>query len=423
MLLERILFSMLLLGGVFTLVLLTFRRVDTAFRITISFALALVWAFIGHRQNGWPGAIFLPLAIYLFFLASVFLVSRHLFPIKGRSQQWDAFWTLLSYILAFNRPSSVIENGKVSERIPGDPTAPFGSGVILTGPTHAAVMETPTRFSRVIRPGVGFVGRTEEIKEAVDLRWMLKFTSLKTETQDGVPIHMGLFCIPFINRGDPEDYPGEDFPILEEALLQAVYRQRGADQEGEAHYWHDFAMYVVTNHLRQELREYKFDDLFEYEGQDPPRVDIIKKLNFKPPVKLKQELAEHGIGLMFAGFGTLKISEEQQEQILEQRIASWQATWAAWTQELRARGEAAAERIVRRARSRAQWELAQGIANGLEAAQRELQGQDVKPDELIAWQMLSTMERMSADPRLRAWLPQETLHAINLVWRELQDAE
>ena len=58
--------------------------------------------------------------------------------------------------------------------------------------------------------------------------------------------------------------------------------------------------------------------------------------------------------------------------------------------------------------------------NGLTAAQ-DLAG--IEPADLVTWQLLNTMETMSADPLIQPLIPQETVNALFSIRNWLEDAE
>jgi hypothetical protein len=100
-----------------------------------------------------------------------------------------------------------------------------------------------------------------------------------------------------------------------------------------------------------------------------------------------------------------------------QRIASWQAEWIDRAKELQAEDEADAEQSIRSAEAAGEWELVQGMINGLAGAQG-LRG--IEPEDLITWQLLSAMESMSADPLMQPLIPQETTRALVSIRRWLE---
>ena len=163
-----IIFVLLMLHmSVFLAAYMYFRRNQAPLRVTIIVAACTALGLLGWRWNGLWGALLLPLASLGIFVVSLGLVSQSLFPVGDWDKRWGAVLTLLSYILDFNLPSYVIENGKSELRIPGRAMSRRGTGVIRVGVGTAAVMQTTTQFSRVIGPGVSFAKRLESVKAVI----------------------------------------------------------------------------------------------------------------------------------------------------------------------------------------------------------------------------------------------------------------
>ncbi len=390
------------LFAVYVLASILFRGRESSLRATILAALIVVLALFGYRWNGWAGAFVLPVLGLLFVFGSLFLASGYLFPVQGWQERWQAFLTLLSFTLDYHLSSYVIEDGKIAERVKGMLNT-SGAGVILTGPTNAAVMETATRYSRIAGPGLSFTRRLEEVSRPPSIcAGKARAQEIEADTKNGITVRLPVFCLFHIAPPQAPVESAADFPFSEDALQRAVYGREGGDEEDELYEWDDYALHAAISRVRETLIRYPLDQLFQLSDPDliPREVlgDLVNNV-------VKNDLRDRGIEVIKAGFGAFKLPE----QVQQQKITSWQAEWLARAETRRAEGEAEAESRVRNARAAAQWELVQGLINGLKTAQAYT---GLESADLIAWQLLNAMERMSTDPRMRHMLPNETIKAI-----------
>jgi regulator of protease activity HflC (stomatin/prohibitin superfamily) len=397
-------------GSTFILALIYFRRGSAPLRLTIMVAATVVLALIGWRWSRWLGVLLLPLLVHLFFWASLGLVSQSLFPVINWEKRKGAVRTLASFIFDFHCPSYVVENGKASQRIAGWSMSRHGAGVIRVGVGNAIVMQTTTQFSRVLGPGVSFIRHLESIKTVVDLHSKTRLAQVKATTKDGVPVEAPVFCLFRIASSGLSKAPREDFAFPEDAIRRVIYRQDGIYEEDENYSWDNYVLQVVIARFQEIMTRFRLDQLFAPHDPDKvPRLMLASLLN----TAVRNDLSKREIELIFAGFGTIEFPELVQEQ----RIASWKAEWLARAKSLQAAGAADAERLVQRARAVGQFDLIQGMINGLASAQG-LSG--IEPADLITWQLLNAMESMSADPLLQPLIPQETINALSSIRKWLE---
>jgi regulator of protease activity HflC (stomatin/prohibitin superfamily) len=379
-----------------------FRHSEAPLRVTVVTAASVLLTLMGWRWNRLGGALLLPTLAHLFFWASLALVSQSLFPVIDWERRKRAINTLASFMFGYHRPSYVVENGKANKRISGRPLSRFGAGVIRVGVAQAAVLETTTQFSRVIGPGVSFVHRMESVKTVVDLHTQSRSAKVKVLTKDGVPVEVPVFCLFRIASSGTSRATRDDFPFPREAIRRVFYRQDGVDDADEGYSWDDYALQVTISRFQEILGRFRLDQLFAPHDPDQvPRLMLASLLN----TAVRNDLSKREIELVFAGFGTFEFPEVVQRQ----RVTSWQTEWVTRAEELQATGEADAKRSIQSARAAGQWELVQGMVNGLATAQGMT---GIDPADLITWQLLNAMESMSADPLLQSRIPQETVNAL-----------
>jgi len=380
-------------------------------RIPAVVASTTVLALVGHRWNGLVGALALPILAHLFFWTSLAFISQSLFPVPDWEKRKGAIRTLASFVFDCHLPSYVVEGGRPLTRILGRKSSHLGSGVILVGIGNTALLQTATRFSRVIGPGVAFTQRSEEVRTVVDLHTLTRSSKISALTKDAVPVEVPVFCHFRIALEGRPGTPQADFPFSEDIVRRVVYGQEGVREKDEGYYWDDYALQVTASRFQQILARFRLDQLLgPYHADQVPRLVLASALN----AAVRHDLSKRNIELVHAGFGRLQFPDAVQAQ----RIASWRAESAARAESRR--GAVDEEPLMQSVRTALQGELAQGLISGLSAAQG-LAG--IEPADLVTWQLLDTIESMSADPVLRPLIPQEKVNALPAIRRWLENAD
>jgi hypothetical protein len=139
----------------------------TKFRIILGI-LGFVGAYIllarleGTWFNLWDVVIFLvAMPFWLFFFAQFIL------PVRKLSDRVQIFEHLQLYALGAHGPAVILENGQIRQR-EGEQNR-SGPGIIWLDTASAAVLRTPTFFTRTVGPGVVFTHHHEYIAATVDL--------------------------------------------------------------------------------------------------------------------------------------------------------------------------------------------------------------------------------------------------------------
>jgi hypothetical protein len=182
-------------------------------------------------------------------------------------------------------------------------------------------------------------------------------------------------------------------------------------EKDEGYYWDDYALQVAASRFQQILARFRLDQLLgPYHADQVPRLVLASALN----AAVRHDLSKRNIELVHAGFGRLQFPDAVQAQ----KMASWRAESAARAESRR--GAVDEEPLTQSVRTALQGELAQGLISGLSAAQG-LTG--IEPADLVTWQLLDTIESMSADPVLRPLIPQEKVNALPAIRRWLENAD
>jgi len=106
------------------------------------------------------------------FLAGLAFYAQFVLPLHNTKERWHAFTRLITYVIGRHGPAIAIVDGV--PRISKKEEARKGSGVILLDTASAAVLRTPTKFTRAVGPGTVFTNRGETIANAFSLHLQSK---------------------------------------------------------------------------------------------------------------------------------------------------------------------------------------------------------------------------------------------------------
>ena len=129
------------------------------------------------------------LAFWLFFFAQFIL------PVRKRKEREQASERLFDYLSGYHGPALFIESGELRERKYENQRK--GPGLIWLDTASAALLRTPTRYTRAVGPGIVFTARNEYVGGTVDLHVQSSRLGPK-EDEDAF--------IPRLKRETKEDY-------------------------------------------------------------------------------------------------------------------------------------------------------------------------------------------------------------------------
>jgi len=214
-----------------------------------------------------------------------------------------------------------------------------------------------------------------------------------------------LFFAPFqIDRSGQEVELGKPFPYRRGAAFKAVHAQKMEHSEtGEEpvkqRRWDELPVLIGTRVMQDVLSRYRFDELYgPYEAGEPPRVRIAKEFLDQ----LKKELQPLGIAVVGGGISNLLPANDE---VLKQRVRSWQADWA--RQVMLKQAESRAEWLLRIERARAEAQTDLILALGRALADLERPGVEVTPEKIVP-HFLRILEDLASRPMMRRFLPQGT---------------
>jgi regulator of protease activity HflC (stomatin/prohibitin superfamily) len=361
----------------------------------------------------------------LAFLIGLFLLGGFLlpFPPPDRSlsrgerlrqrlkEHWQAFKILLDVLLGQNYPFWVVtdeprEEDKIEQRGKGDalPTIPpFGTGIIISGCTHAVAVSNGLQFKGAQGPGLSFTGFAERPMRTLDLRPQLRAFTVQGLTRDGIQVKVLAFTPFQIDRGEQQPRLGEPFPYRKSAAFRAVHAQMMAlpgTPDPSQRPWDELPQLYGTRILQDILSQYDFDDLYRYDpGQEPPRVRIAREFR----ERLKATLEPFGIQLIGGGISNLLPVKEK--EVLNERVRNWRAEWVRRILVKQAEGQR--ERLWRIEQARAEAQAHLIMALGEQLAELDRPDTPATPEKVLQ-QFLRILEEMTQQPMLRRYLPRET---------------
>ena len=324
-----------------------------------------------------------------------------------------------------NRPCYVItderrEEDRIERRVKGNPFTKFatGPGIIISGCNYAVAVSDGLTFKGVKPPGVTFTGFGDQPVRTVDLRPQLRTFTVHALTKDGIEVQV-LFFAPFeIDRGGLEPELGKPPPYRPGAAFKAVHQQKMGHswEEGgntQQRDWDELPVIVGKRILQDILSRYNFDELYApYDvGGEPPRVQIAGEF------LEKLEQAVRPMGLHVVGGGISNILPAQ-EEVIKQRVQSWQAEWSRQVMLKLAQSQQDRLRRIEQARAEAQADLIMKL--GAQLAELDRPGVQVAPETILSL-FLKTLEELAMRPTLRRYIPPNTKQDVRSIRQNLAE--
>jgi len=357
------------------------------------------------------GLIVAVLGVLGFLVVSAWVSSDLIVTLSETSGmgRWQAVRCLLGLTLGMWPPWATVEDGKVTKVRPEELLqTPLGPGVVVIRPGNAVVFEWGGKVTRVEGPGVVKSNRHETIKKPVDLRpqWR-SFRAPKVLTQDRIPLtfemkvgyqvestadtdRVGVFS-PTVSAAAGEI--GGDFAVYKESIYRSVFKLDPATPA-------EAVVASADEFLRDEVRTYNLDDLYDFSMADPlkTRGDAILQIEDGLKARLQREMHNWGLKLLGADISTMEMPEDMRE-----RVVDWWATaWRAQSLVAQATGErqAMAQRGLGQAEALAavegkKEEVRKRLTRQLMDIVRACLGAGVSLDATVAVRLVSVLEAVS----------------------------
>lgn len=350
----------------------------------------------------------------------------------------NALNLLIGYFSTFPKPTWIVEDGKVTPRIPGNPFYGLGPGYLLTEPENLVILKTGSRVNRLAGPGGVLTDRAESPFKIVDLRNQIRMTKVNAITRDGIHVRVPISCRFRIQPGHQSPTPGQPWPYRHQRdVFNAVFSEE-VDPSGttplEAHMaqpWEELPLRLASHKVRQVIAYYSLNQLYE-DGRQPELVAIHQAVQTAlglPPDPddrplgdsltrvtigklvtraVREELGKRGFEIIGGGIGN-KI-EPLNPGVTQKRVEAWKAQWStqvmAWQAELQTRRIRDFSRIRRGAYEKL-------IANMAERLQETLQqAPDGFRANLMAYQLVNHLIQIARTPQAQEMLPESALNTL-----------
>ncbi len=322
---------------------------------------SLIYAWALHSSRLAQPALTLLLDALLFvvsLLAAIALASQFVLPVRTASERWEALSRIVSFLLRQHGPVGTVENGRLAPVHGEDRTGP---GVLFVDPASAAVLRTPTRFTRAVGPGLAFTAPGERVAEAIDVRRQVRSlqgqrpgpgdsvdaASAMALTRDGIPISADLSVTFMLDPGHslpPREGRSAQLPPYEvnlQAAERAAYGHAYGDGDHEDLPWTELPLRLAVDLWREEVKRHRLDELLDdstghsFAGplsSGPPAVAAWRR---SPPTRQtvpprrsrpgnNRSWQPRGIRVLSVSLGNLYLPERVQEQ----RMERWRDAWS-----------------------------------------------------------------------------------------------
>jgi regulator of protease activity HflC (stomatin/prohibitin superfamily) len=325
---------------------------------------------LGYAAGGWVGLLTITLPAVLIFWIGLYRTAAYVLPLREKTQRRQAFRSLLTVTMGTNYPHYLVRDGRVEQRVGGNPYLQFfaGPGQVFVDCDQAAYLSDGVRVKGVLESGLNFTGMFDREPKALDLRPQLRAFPVKAITKDGIAVESRAFVGFRIHPGNQAASPkgtstrqrvelGKPFPLRRRSIHQIAIQEPaeqtpGADKAGERFGWATHQVpQVVTRVFQDCISHYNLDELCAaLEPQRFPCQEIVGKLNRG----LRHPLRRIGVELL--DVWTTELSPED-NTITERRIANWKTDWERRIVALVSEGKANRSRQLERARARAELKI------------------------------------------------------------------
>nr|MBI2904965.1 SPFH domain-containing protein [Chloroflexota bacterium] len=231
-----------------------------------------------------------------------------------------------------------------------------GPGYVSVASGNVALFERVGGPSKVAGAGRHFIRRFETLREVVDLRDQFRTRDeVKALTKDGIPVKVRNVQASFRARTSNRDRtPKETFPFSIAAIKHIAYGKT-VGQKGPS-VWTDGVLKSVTGIIRGYVSRTRLDDLIARPEADvrDPRDKIKAGFEHK---ETRKRFADMGVDLLWVSLGHI----ETPQDVLDERIRTWQADWQRQDKVTLAEGTAEKLRLMEYARALARLDFIETI--------------------------------------------------------------
>jgi regulator of protease activity HflC (stomatin/prohibitin superfamily) len=366
------------------------------------------------------GFIWLVALLGTFALGLVYL-AQYLLPLQGNAGWSESFRILLRNY--FRPITGFIEQQRTAQPTPRkkrkatqeELPASFrllGAGMLAS---HQAVaLSRRGGFSRAAGPGFVLLGRGEWVYQLVDLRLHSRRQPVTASTRDGIRLRTSVSVTFRVRQpqqpsreqsaaGRPGAAPRSRhrlYPYDGDAVFRVSHLTARTETD-HIQSWTELVAPHAATLLVDELGRYTLDELLETAGAEP-----LDRVRQSVRQELERSFAGDGIEIASVGVGPFELSED----VIGQRIASWQVGWQGKITKQVASGDAEALRRVKQARARAQVEIIETIMHNIDAMRA---AEDADLHEIVMLRLIEVLEAAMANNRIQTVVPEQIV--ANLV--------
>lgn len=256
-------------------------------------------------------------------------------------------------------------------------------------------------FARPAGPGFVMLYAKEQVTHLIDLRKHLRRQPVKASTRDGIPVETAVTVI-FHVRQEVEELGPEPYPYERDAIFH-ISHANSIDAQDSVHGWMEQISPRAAAHLTNEIARYTLDD---FSNPGPGGASVFDQIKAEIKRQLMRDMALNGIEILAVGMDLLTMPEE----VVAQRIRTWQAEWERKITLQHAAGDAEAIRRMKKARARAQIEIIQNITQNIASVRR---ADNADLSNIITLRMIEALEEAESNASLQALIPQQVM--ANLV--------
>lgn len=367
--------------------------------------------FVLHDYNGvqyrvvgtllWVGALFAAFA-----LGTVYL-SRVLLPLPD-DPGWSSALLLLwkSYFTGGVRDMTAWYDSAAIMATPDRPPVAPSFDILGTGvlPAHEAVaIVRGTSYVRADGPGLIFLQPGERIAQVIDLRPQVRRQKLTVNSRDGIPLDTSITvtfkvrspAAPPDDEALRQDQERQPYPYDRDAIFYLHYIST-VGEDDEVRPWTEQVAAQAATMLVSEMGRYSLDELT---GGGSMRVDDARRAIRQ---RLEEQYLPMGIQIISVSIGNLQPPPE----VMEQRLANWEAEWEAKTHEELVTGDVEAQRLIMQARKRAQVDIIESLVQSIESMHAD---ENAELRDLVMMRIFEVMDQAVTDDSVRAIIPQPLL--------------
>jgi len=385
--------------------------------------IALIVAAIGYALNDSLGAqLELFGALFWFsvfgvtFIFVLLYFAQFITPLRGSDGWWQGWYLMLRAY--FTTPAASIKlpgrrakkkraPGKRRRRQdkkkaqPAQETLPPSFALLNAGllrPYQVIAVSKGKQYVGPKGPGFTILGRKENARKLVDLRKQKRNHTIKVTTRDGIQIEAAVEVEFQVARPVNATNDRLLYPYEPEAIFYIAYADT-IDENGVTQSWTSQIITRAAALALTELARYALDDILQPDkGVSGKVAEVVQR-------RMEALFKPHHIQIL-----VVKVNPTIRPEVWEQQEKRWKSEWEHKTRFQENKGQAEADRRLKRARAVAQIEIIEKIARSISAARQE---DEADLAHVITLRMIEALEEIVSTGSVQTLVPQQIM--ANLV--------